>query len=182
MKFYRQIKNVQLPGETIIKAKNFAQHVAATTNYSDSNQNIRSKISDDHFISKVGEEAAKLVLSQFAFVSGPDYAIYAAKEKNWKEDLFIGELGIAVKTQKISSALKYSLSWTFQCGQYRQDPILNNPDAWIVFVEYNDIDKENNCRVFPPYQVKELIFKEPVLAHLKASKKVVYANTLIFQK
>src|SRR5687768_15814366 len=141
MKFYRQIKQVQLPDEAIVRAREFSKSVAATTNYSDSNQNIQSKILNDHFISKVGEEAARLVLSQFAFVSGPDYNIYSFKEKNWKEDLFIGELGIAVKTQKISSALKYSLSWTFQCGQFCKDPVLNDPDAWIVFVEYNDMDK-----------------------------------------
>lgn len=178
MKFYSKIKQVKLPGEIINKAKQFANAVANTTNYADSHQTIISKILNDHFVSKIGEEAAKSVLSEYANVAGPDYIIYAAKDKSWKEDLFIGELGIAVKTQKTSSAKKYSLSWTFQCGTQRKDPILNKPEAWIIFVEYNDIDNDYLCNVFPPFQIKELVFKDPVLHHLKASKKVVYANTL----
>ena len=178
MKFYSQIIKVQVPEELIFKATKFAEAVVGTTNYSDSNQILKGKITNDHFISKVGEEAAKMVLEKYAIVYGPDYSIYAAKDKNWKEDLFIGELGIAVKTQKRSAAIKYSLSWTFQCGNFRTDPILNKPDAWIIFVEYNDIDEGHYCNVFPPFQIKELTFKAPVLEHLKDSKKVVYANTL----
>jgi len=32
--------------------------------------------------------------------------------------------------------------------------------------------------VYPLFQIKELVFGEPMLAKLKGHKKVVYANTL----
>jgi hypothetical protein len=85
-------------------------------------------------------------------------------------------LGLAVKTQATSLARKFGLSWTFQAGTYRKDPILNNPNAWVCFVEFNETTRQ--CRVFPPYQIKELTFGEPKLEKLRGSKKVVYAESL----
>jgi hypothetical protein len=177
MKYYNRIQKICLDETAIQKAQEFAKKVAATTNYSDSNQLANSKITDDHFISKVGEEAAKKMLSRFAFVEGPDYNIYEERQKSWADDLYVNNVGFAVKTQKRSAAKRYSLSWTFQSGQYRKDIILNKPEAWVVFVEYDDI-VHNVCFVYPPFQIKELKFGEPKLAYLKNHKKVVYANSL----
>lgn len=178
MKFYSQVQRVCITDEVILRAKTFAEKVTPTTNYSDSNQQQFEKIKNDHFISKLGEEAVKAVFSTFAKVEGPDYTIYHGKEKSWQEDLFINKTGISVKTQKQSMAKKYGLSWTFQSGVSRKDIVLQKPDAWIVFTAYDDTNSLNICEVYPPFQVKELIFGEPVLEYLRAHKKVVYANTL----
>lgn len=148
-----------------------------TTDYSDSNQRIIKKIRDDHFVSKLGEEACKIVLSEFATIEGPDYKIYTVKQKSWRDDLIVNEVGIAVKTQRRTAAKKYSLSWTFQAGSMRKDAILEKPDAWVAFVEYDD-EHPYNCYVYPLYQIKELLFEDPKLARLKKQKKMVYVASL----
>jgi len=181
MKFYHVIQQVIIEDVLIQKAKAFAAQVTATTNYADSNQLSAIKITNDHFISKIGEEAAKKVLSKYAPVSGPDYTIYHGKAKSWDDDLYVNNIGLAVKTQKRSMAQKFGLSWTFQSGPARCDVILKKPDAWVVFVAYDDI-KGNVCYVYPPFQMKELTLGEPVLDKLKGYKKVAYANTLPLHK
>lgn len=159
------------------RADAFASAVNGTTDYSDSNQSSKSKIKKDHFISKLGEEAAYAVLKKFVTVSLPDYAVYIGLEKSWAHDLFIAGDGIAVKTQSRSSARLYGLSWTFQCGPQRRDTILDQPEAWVLLVAYDDA-APHTCYVYPPYQIKELDFDEPRLEKLKGCKKVVYATSL----
>ncbi len=178
MKFYTTIQTIQLPKEIAAKAWAFAKQVVGTTNYADSNQTQQQKIKLDHFISKLGEEATKLVFANYGVVTEPDYTIYEANKKSWQHDLFVNDIGLAVKTQSRSSATKYGLSWTFQAGSHRKDSILQNPTAWVVFVECDDTNPYI-CYVYPPYQIQELSFNEPKLAHLIAHKKVVYANTLL---
>lgn len=181
MKFYTKIFKVCLESAIVAKAEIFADKVTSTTNYSDSRQIIADKIRDDHFISKLGEEAVRTVFLKYAHVTGPDYTIYEAKAKSWKEDLYIENTGLAVKTQKRSSAEKYGLSWTFQCSAGRKDTILQQPEAWVVFTLYDDLNPYA-CYVYPPFQMKELTFGEPRLDKLKGHKKVVYAITLPLNK
>lgn len=178
MKFYKEIQRVVLGEDAVKKAKAFAIAIAGTTNYSDTNQANNNKVINDHFISKLGEEAARMVMQQFAAIAGPDYTIYKAGDKSWLADLFVNNAGIAVKTQKRSAAKKYSLSWTFQCSRLRSDPILLHPKAWVLFVEFDDLSATPVCYVYPPLQIEELQFEQPVLAYLKDHKKVVYARTL----
>jgi len=171
---------VSLQFSSISNAKDFAQRVVLTTPYDDSNQTIKSKIQDDHFISKLGEEAAKIVFERRGNkVVGPDYEIYEGKDKSWKADLIVNGIEVAVKTQKKSAAKKYGLSWTFQNAEFRKDPILKNPESWVCFVEYDDSDEKFSCKVFPPIRIKNLQFKEPKLSHLKGKKKVVYVEDLM---
>ena len=181
MKYFGAIHRVILDATIIKKAENFATQVTATTSYADSNQLSAIKISNDHFISKIGEEAVKHMLGKYASIVGPDYAIYQKKQKSWADDLYVNGIGLAVKTQKRTTAKQFGLSWTFQSGPARYDVILRKPDAWVVFVAYDDISG-NICYVYPPFQMKELILGEPVLEKLKGFKKVVYANTLPLRK
>lgn len=170
---------IVLQPEIIEKANEFADAVTQTTNYSDSNQYIAKKIRDDHFISKLGEEAVKNLLQQHGCkVTGPDYQIYKGRNKSWSSDLYVNSLGIAVKTQRRSAAKRYGLSWTFQnIPGGRKDPVLSVPNAWVFFVEYIDTDKsKDKLIVFPPKQIKDLDFEEPVMDYLKGKKKVVYAK------
>ena len=88
--------------------------------------------------------------------------------------MYVGDLGLAVKTQSLNSARRYGLSWTFRCLPSRRDPILDQPSAWVFFVEY--FDPTGALVVFPPQQVGELAFDDPVLSYLVGRKKVVYAN------
>lgn len=181
MKFYTKIYRVYLSEDTALKAKQFADRVVSTTDYSDSNQTLMQKIAEDHFISKLGEEAAKVVLSKFAAVQGPDYKIYGSRQKSWSDDLFVNGVGLAVKTQKRTTAERFELSWTFQCGAARRDVILDNPLAWIVFVVFDDLHPYT-CYVYPPFQLKELTFGEPKLQKLRGHKTVVYAKNLPLKK
>jgi hypothetical protein len=176
---FRSPVTVTLLPSTVKRAKEFATAVICTVDYRDSNQSVKAKIQDDHFISKLGEEAVKVVFkSRGASVVGPDYMIYKGKNKSWNADLVVNDLDVAVKTQKKSAADKYGLSWTFQHSEVRMDPILKNPEAWVCFVEVNDADAKYRCIVFPPVKIKMLPFREPRLKHLKGKKKVVYAGDL----
>ncbi|MBS1781591.1 MAG: hypothetical protein JSS78_00845 [Bacteroidetes bacterium] len=177
MRPFRSIIKVDVPRESVSRAAQFAKQVCGTTNYSDANQLALSKIQDDHFISKLGEEAVKIILEPMGKVQGPDYSIYWGKEKSWDDDLYFNGNGIAVKTQRQTMAHRFGLSWTFQCGKKRRDKILDNPNAWVVFVLYDDTHPWQ-CKVYPPFQIKELIFGKPRLAKLTEHKKVVYAETL----
>jgi len=182
MRYFAKVQAVAIDSSLVVKAKNFARQVTPTiglsgSGYRDTNQFNLRKIENDHFVSKVGEEAVRIIFEQSGRqVQGPDYQIYNGKQKSWDSDLYIDGLGLAVKTQATALAKKFGLSWTFQAGSYRKDPILNKLDAWVCFVEFNEATGQ--CRVFPPYQINELTFGEPKLEKLKGSKKVVYAESL----
>ena len=182
MRYFKTIQTLIIDAPLADKARTFARQVTPTIGspgggYKDTNQFDLQKIENDHFISKMGEEAVRIVFEKFGRqVKGPDYQIYNGKQKSWDSDLYVDGLGLAVKTQSIALAKKFGLSWTFQLGTLRRDPILANPEAWVCLVEFNESNRK--CRVFPPYQIKELTFGEPKLEKLKGSKKVVYAKDL----
>jgi len=179
MRIFNLKQHVTIEPELRLRAREFAQKVVDTVDYRDSNQRIREKIRLDHFISKIGEEAVRKVFEMYGCeVKGPDYRIYDGNAKSWEDDLFIDDVGLAVKTQSRSSAEKYGLSWTFQDSESRKDNIFNRPKAWVCFVECNDVGKSYNSIVYPSFQVGELIFKPPKLAHLQGKKRVVYAEDL----
>ncbi len=87
MRWYSTIETVHLLPEAVKRAQHFAEKVVVTTDYSDCNQVEIEKIKNDHFISKLGEEAARIVLSKFAKVSLPDYNIYPAFQKSCAKTL-----------------------------------------------------------------------------------------------
>ena len=182
MRYFEQITSVSVGPNVVAKAAQFAAQVTPTVGtpgrgYGDSSQYNLQKIHFDHFVSKVGEEAVKEAFRLSGqSVRGPDYRIYESKGKSWDADLFVNGVGLAVKTQTAKNAVRYGLSWTFQAGRYRKDPILGQPEAWVCFVEFDEARKR--CEVYPPYQISELTFGEPRLERLKGSKKVVYAASL----
>jgi hypothetical protein len=165
------------PAHVLNKAKQFAEQVILTVDYRDSYQFNPDKIIDDHWISKIGEEAVYSVFSAYTTtVSEPDYQIYVGKQKGWGVDLTVNQIGLAVKTQKQTTAQRYGLSWTFQCDpQGRSDPVLTLPEAWVCFVSCDDTTPSLSCTVFPPLQMKEIIFGQPKLPKLRGKKLVVYA-------
>ncbi|MEM8639289.1 MAG: hypothetical protein AAGG51_10800 [Cyanobacteria bacterium P01_G01_bin.54] len=164
------------------RAQAFATQVTPTSGipgqgYRDTRQQNLAKIRQDHWVSKVGEEAVKQVFLEFdQSVTGPDYRIYPTAQKSWAADLRVANIALAVKTQTQANAERYGLSWTFQAGTQRCDPILNQPEAWVCFVCF-DVPQQT-CWVYPPYQIRELCFGEPRLVHLRPHKRVVYAAQL----
>lgn len=179
MRLFHKPYKVTLHKTYLTKAQTFAQEVVSTVNYRDSNQTNINKIKADHFISKLGEEAVCAVYKQFAhFVSQPDYHIYQKIAKSWDSDLQINGKSLAVKTQRKTQSRKYGLSWTFQAAKKRRDPILQQANAWVCFVHCNDESPLYECIVYPAYQIKHLPFRDPILAHLKGRKQVVYAEDI----
>lgn len=181
MKQFKSIKTIKVPKELTEKALKFALEVTGTTNYSDCHQTNQDKVVQDHYISKIGEEAVRLLYEGMGCsVVGPDYEIYHGRGKSWASDLFIDGTDLAVKCQSASSSKKYGTSWLFQCSEYRKDTILEKPDAYVSFVVCQDPVAEAacECQVYPSFKISQLEFGEPVLPHLRGKKKVVYANTL----
>lgn len=179
MATFRTPQTVHLPSEAVARANTFADAVVNTVNYGDSNQTELKKIRDDHFVSKLGEEAVRTVFeARDCTVKGPDYSIYTGKQKSWAADLQVNNLDVAVKTQRRSAAKRYGLSWTFQDSPQRHDPILGMPEAWVAFVVYEDSGSGFECIVYPLVKVKKLVFGAPRLPHLLGKKKVVYLEKL----
>lgn len=181
MRFFKQPIEVSVGHDVLQRAKSFSEKVAPTVGthgiYIDTNQSNLRKIRYDHYVSKVGEEAVKQVLQQLGQTTkGPDYGIYQGKHKSWAADLCVDGVDLAVKTQTKELANRFGLSWTFQASRQRRDPILDKPDAWVCFVKFDE--QKRQCLVYPPCQIKELEFGEPVLAKLKGTKKVVYVQKL----
>lgn len=182
MPTFRTPQIVQLSAEAVARAGAFADAVTSTVDYRDSNQTALKKIRDDHFVSKLGEEAVRAVFeARHCKVTGPDYAIYKGKQKSWVADLQVNSLEVAVKTQRRSAAKRYGLSWTFQDSPERRDPILETPEAWVSFVVFEDSGPGFECVVYPLLKVKKLVFDNPRLPHLAGKKKVVYLEKLLKQ-
>jgi hypothetical protein len=179
MSTFRTPQLIHISSEAISRAEEFADAVTNTVNYRDSNQTLKRKIRDDHFVSKLGEEAVKAVFeSRGCFIEGPDYSVYNSKQKSWAADLRINELELAVKTQRRSAAKRYGLSWTFQDSPERRDPILFMPEAWVCLVVYEDLEPDYECIVYPLRKIKQLIFEAPRLNRLTGKKQAVYLETL----
>jgi hypothetical protein len=179
MATFRTPQIVYLPPEIVVRAQAFADTVTDTVNYHDSNQSDRQKIRDDHYVSKLGEEAVRLIFEmRNCIVEGPDYTIYDKKAKSWAADLIINGLEVAVKTQRRSAANRYDLSWTFQDSPERRDPILSMPEAWVCLVVFEDLKPDYECLVYPLRKIKQLIFEPPRLGHLAGKKQAVYLETL----
>ena len=179
MATFRTPQIVHLLPEAVARAQAFAEAVTGTVDYRDSHQNKTQKIHDDHFVSKLGEEAVRLVFeARSCVVTGPDYAVYDTKQKSWAADLKINKLDVAVKTQRRSAANRYDLSWTFQDSPQRRDPILSTPEAWVCLVVYEDLKPDYECVVFPLRKIKQLLFETPRLKRLVGKKQAVYLKTL----
>ncbi len=180
MPLFRNPRKVILPAPAVERARWFAANVIGTVDYSDSRQENAAKVADDHFVSKLGEEAVRQMMIALGFtVEGPDYTIYEGKQKSWDADLKVNGRGVAVKTQRRSTAQKFGLSWTFQSGSQRRDAILDDAEAWVFFVEYEDTGG-GSCElwVYPPYKVGRLKFRPPKKRELIGEKKVVYVEDL----
>ncbi len=179
MPTFRTPQTIYVSPEAVARATAFAEAVINTVNYRDSNQTIKKKIRDDHFVSKLGEEAVRLVFeSRDCIVEGPDYSIYDSRQKSWAPDLRINSLDVAVKTQRRSAGNRYGLSWTFQDSPRRRDPILDMADAWVCLVVYEDLKLGCECVVYPLLKIKQLIFEAPRLSKLVGKKQAVYLETL----
>ena len=180
MPTFRTPQVVHVLPEAVARAATFASAVSATVNYRDSNQTIKKKIHDDHFVSKLGEEAVCFVFeTRNCIVEGPDYSIYNGRQKTWAADLKINSLDVAVKTQRRSAAKRYGLSWTFQDSPERRDPILDAADAWVCLVVYEDLKSGYESVVYPLRKIKQLIFEAPRLSRLIGKKQAVYLETLL---
>jgi hypothetical protein len=182
MSTFKTPQVIRIPADAKKRASEFAKAVTATVNYKDSNQSVQAKIQDDHFVSKLGEEAVRILFEgRECSVVGPDYGVYEARRKSWAADLRVNGLDVAVKTQRRSAGNRYDVSWTFQDSPERRDPILDDPDAWVCLVVYEDL-QEDVCLVYPLRKIKQLIFERPRLAKLVGKKKAVYLETLIKNK
>ena len=179
MPTFRTPQVVRLSLEAVRRASAFAEAVTDTVNYRDSNQAIKKKIHDDHFVSKLGEEAVcQVFIARNCDVKGPDYSIYESKQKSWAADLRINTLDVAIKTQRRSAGNRYGLSWTFQDSPRRRDPILDLENAWVCLVVYEDLKPNYECVVYPLRRIKQLIFESPRLSRLEGKKQAVYLETL----
>ncbi|MFP4008331.1 MAG: hypothetical protein ACLFQP_00020 [Halothece sp.] len=181
MRFFKQVKIVPVSDNMLEKARIFSEEVLLTVGrqgrYKDTNQNDLAKNRQDHYVGKVAEEAVRQIFQELdREVQGPDYKIYQGRGKSWDSDLYVDGVPLAVKAQTTEMAKKFGLSWTFQASESRYDPILNKPNSWVCFVEFDQQNRQ--CYVYPPYQIQELTFAKPKLPKYWGTKLAVYRSSL----
>lgn len=164
----------------------FAESVNPTTKYNDCGQNDMSKRLLDNLIGKIGEFSVFGILRMIGKEKGfsinyPDVNVYKGKQKNWKSDLAIpcddGDINIAVKSQSLSQALKYSFSGTFQTASFRKDKVFDNKDELIFLCLIDDVVGDyKKSLVLPPKTIDDIKFSDPKLPKFKGIKTCYYAK------
>lgn len=159
------------------KVMDFAEKVSLTTNYSDCGQNdYRLKVYQ-HYIGKMGELATFLYLRKGYEINEPDFKIYHGKDKSWDSDLKVGKVHISIKTQDISSAKRFGLSWTFQhINGGRSDASIKSETLVIPTLYDNSYYDKTRIVLFPSIDIRDVVFGEPKKESLKGKKLVMYAN------
>jgi len=137
----------------------------------------------DNMIGKLAEFSVYGIIKNICEIeiAPPDIIIYSGKKKSWRSDLVIkaddGDLNIAVKSQSMSQAVKYSFSGTFQSASFRKDKVFENTDELIFLCMVDDtITEYRKTLVMPPKQLKEITFADPKLLKFKGIKTCYYAR------
>lgn len=176
---FTTMQTITLGEHHVRRAKCFKRWMRDTgeLNYSDSNQGNIETVLMNHYHSKLGEAAAQIAIEASGRTcSFPDYAIYHPEDRNWGPDLTSQGTPIGVKSVTREAARRIgAVSWVFQKGKWRRDTILDVPEHWVVFTL---IETDHVVKVLPPYQMKELTLKAPILDKYKTEKAVVYAKDL----
>lgn len=176
-----------LSDEIIDKCENFAEKTMENfkDNYNDRNQSVYDKIKQDFFIGKIGESCVVIAYERLGIevfnTKGEKGANYNVESYVWgRNDLIINSVRHRVKSQTTSQAKRYGLSWTFNLDP--RDPILDNPEGNVIFVEVDDIYRNLGCDIYPPYKIKELKFTEPKREALLGKKTIVLAENIPYYK
>ncbi len=183
-----EITKVESSSDKIIKkCENFAEKTMENfkDNYNDRNQSIHDKIKQDFFIGKIGESCVVTAYERLGIevfnTKGEKGANYDIGSNAWgRNDLIINSTRYRVKSQPTSQAKRYGLSWTFNLNP--RDPILDNPEGNVIFVEVDDIYRNLGCDIYPPYKIKELKFTEPKREALLGKKTIVLAENIPYYR
>ncbi len=186
MIFEHYLDKITLSKELEDECLKFAEECYPTNKgrYSTRNQSNKKKIKEDIVNGKLGEFAAYefLIKQGFAPNNKPDLVIYKGNKKSWKADLVIDSTNVHVKTQAISSAKKYGLSWTFQYNSFsgskgNQDKLISNPEGVLILTLVDGLDVYIMA-CLPSVSCVPRFLQEPKVEWLKAVKRVLYYKTL----
>ncbi|MFZ4768630.1 MAG: hypothetical protein ACOYLO_00520 [Ferruginibacter sp.] len=185
---YKKFDNaieVSINDEILDLCKKFASAVNPTTRYDDCGQNDMDKRYIDNLIGKISEFAVYGILNSIGKennfeVNRPDINIYKGKKKSWKSDLSIiatdNEINMAVKSQTLSQALKYSFSGTFQAASFRRDAALDNSNEIIFLCLVDDSSDYKKTLVLPPKKISDIKMSDPKLPKFRGIKICYYAK------
>jgi len=177
---------VEINDEIYEICRDFAEKVNPTTKYGDCGQNNMNKRLIDNLIGKIAEFSTYAILNKIGrnnefILDMPDISIYKGRQKTWKSDLSIkaddGEINIAVKSQSVSQAKKYSLSGTFQISATRSDKVFEKQDELIFLCLVDDINNDGKkTLILPPKTIGNIKFSDPKLPKYKGVKTCYYAR------
>lgn len=135
----------------------------------------------DIIVGALGELAAyKYLQGRSVETNSPDFTIHAVKDKTFNADLVsISGLHFHVKSQSLDSARKYEASFLFQ----RTDPIFNDESGvhFLVPVIVDPLGLKAKVFGIHPvnYLIKENLFGECKLTHLRKTKIALYLKELV---
>ncbi len=143
----------------------------------------RARLVEDIYTGKLGEYAAFLHISKFEVgLSEPDIQVYSARKKSWIADLTSRYHDFHCKTQSLSSATKYGVSWIFQHEPgKRVDPILKDPGPRDSLVLMSMIDGETvEVRIVLPVSmaIENKLFEPPKCSFFLGNKLAIYWDSI----
>lgn len=162
------------------KAQSFATECYSTSKdaYNKRNQANSEACKNQHMLAKIAEVAVYKVFE----TSLPDFEIYQATQKSWKEDLNLGNFRLHVKSQTIKAAKAYGVSWVFQFGGKSgfQDALFSKADDYDIIIPVI-IDNDYTAYVLGAVPFNEIkpLFKDPVLEKHRTEKYIIYYKDLI---
>jgi len=161
----------------------FAEHVYETNRveYARRQQYDKDMIIRQIAIGKMAE------LGVFDYLSGlelnpsfPDFGIYSSNKKNFGADMTFEYqqncINCHIKSQTVSQAKLYSLSWSFQ---KKKEPLLDEvtpTNNLLVLVSMHDLIAEVLGFIWAFEAIP--LYSEPRLSRLKANKAVLYYDDL----
>lgn len=158
---------------------------SSVDHYEKRNQSNKANIKEQISIGKVGEFGAYFYLQgMISNISKPDLKIYNSENKSFDYDLKSDKYNVHVKSQLMTTAYEFGLSWTFQYGNKNSghfDSHIFNNDLnqhiilTLVHPTFVDVLSFCNVKVLHEYN----LFKDPKVDKLKGIKKVIYYDDLI---
>lgn len=178
----RKIKKVELSEDCFCEAIDFVEKtmLAYDDEYVKRSQHNRDKVRADFFVGLQGvihviylSQKLGMTVKNIHGESRPNYDIGAFWGKN---ELLIDGIKYRVKSQSMTQSKIYGVSWTFNLNP--RDPILDNPDANVIFVEIDNLYRRYEADIYPPYKIKDLKFTDPMREELLGKKTIVLEENL----
>jgi hypothetical protein len=168
---------IKLKKNIVDKCHKFAEECVKTNSYYASRgQSNVEKITNDIFVGKLGEWAARIMLIDKGFdISEPDMEIYGRGKKSHDADLSTPSINFSIKTQNLDSIDKYGMSWLMEKKSLSK--FAGHQVILCIYLGENKVLIQNII----PFERMLAVQKEPRLAHLTTKCAFYYEDIICYE-